>query len=73
MELLELKNKKVIDFYNDSDVTFWIRKLNVTHEQLTDAVIHTGSIYIDDIKKYIGIKDSAFSFSDFLGKTKTKN
>ena len=61
MELLELKNKQVIDFYSDSNVTFWTRKLNV---------INTGSLYVSDIKKHIGIKDSGFSFSDILGKKK---
>lgn len=66
MEQLQLKNKRTIDFYNDSNVTFWTRKLNITHQQLTDAVIHTGSLYVSDIKKYIGFKD-AFSFSEFLG------
>lgn len=72
MEQLQLKNKRAIDFYNDSNVTFWTRKLNITHQQLTDAVINTGSLYVRDIKKYIGLKDSTFSFSDFLGLRKPK-
>lgn len=67
MEQLQLKNKRAIDFYNDSNVTFWTRKLNITQQQLADAVINTGSLYIKDIKKYIGIKDS-FSFCDLLRK-----
>lgn len=70
MELLELKNKQIIDFYSDSNVTFWTRKLNITHQQLTDAVINTGSLYISDIKKYVGIKESSFSLSDLLNKKK---
>lgn len=70
MELLELKNKQIVNFYSDSNVTFWTRKLNITHQQLTDAVINTGSLYISDIKKYIGVKNSGFSFSDLLGRKK---
>ncbi|HSH64463.1 MAG TPA: hypothetical protein VLB84_01375 [Bacteroidia bacterium] len=55
-------NKKVIDFYNDSNVTFWIRKLDITYQQLTDAVINTGSLYVSDIKTYVGVKDIPFPF-----------
>lgn len=73
MEQLQLKDKHTINFYSDSDVTFWTRKLNITHQQLTEAVINTGSIYINDIKKYIGIKDSSFPLSEFLGWKKSKN
>lgn len=72
MEQLQLKNKRAIDFYNDSNVTFWTRKLKITHQQLTDAVLHTGSLYVADIKRYVGIKDS-FSISEFLGLKRSKN
>jgi hypothetical protein len=72
MEQLQLKNKLAIDFYNDSNVTFWTRKLNITHQQLTDAVLNTGSFYIADIKKYIGLKDS-FSLADLLSWKRSKN
>jgi hypothetical protein len=73
MEQLELKNKRIIDFYDDSDVVFWTRKLNVTHQQLSEAVINTGSLYIADIKKYLDGGKTVFSFADLLGKRKAKN
>jgi hypothetical protein len=72
MEQLELKNKEIIDFYNDSNVVFWIRKLNVTHQQLSEAVLNTGSVYISDIKKYLDGGKSVFSFADLLGKKREK-
>lgn len=62
MEPLEIKQKEIIDFYNDSNVAFWTRKLNITYQQLSDAVIHTGSLYVNDIKAYVGVKGIPFSF-----------
>jgi hypothetical protein len=73
MEQLELKNKNIIDFYNDSDVLFWTRKLNVTHQQLSEAVLNTGSVCIADIKKYLDKEKTVFSLVDLLGKKKAKN
>jgi hypothetical protein len=73
MEPVQLKDKQAIDFYNDSNVTFWTRKLNITPQQLTDAVINTGSLYIVDIKKYIGIKDSFLSLLDFVRWKRSSN
>jgi hypothetical protein len=73
MEQLELKNKRIIDFYNDSDVIFWTRKLNVTHQQLSEAVLNTGSLYIEDIKKYLDRGKTIFSWSDLLNKKRAKN
>jgi hypothetical protein len=72
MEQLELKNKEIIDFYNDSNVLFWIQKLNVTHQQLSEAVLNTGSVYIADIKNYLDEGKTTFSFADLLGKKKRK-
>jgi CMP-N-acetylneuraminic acid synthetase len=73
MEQLELKNKRIIDFYNDSNVVFWTRKLNVTHQQLSEAVLNTGSFYIEDIKKYLDKEKRIFSWYDLLSKKKGKN
>jgi len=73
MEQLELKNKGIIDFYNDSNVAFWSRKLNATHQQLSEAVLHTRSVYIADIKKYLDSGKTTFSLTDLLGKKKIKN
>lgn len=73
MEQLELKNKEIIDFYNDSSVVFWTRKLNITHQQLSEAVLNTGSLYIADIKKYLNGGKAVFSLADLLGKKKAKN
>jgi hypothetical protein len=73
MEQLELKNKEVIDFYNDSNVVFWTRKLNITSQQLNEAILNTGSLYIADIKKYLDAGKTVFSFADLLGKKKAKN
>ncbi len=66
MELFELKEKRTIDFYNDSNVIFWTRKLNISHQQLSEAVLNTGSLYISDIKKYLGKEKDTFSFSELL-------
>lgn len=74
MQQLELKNnKRIIDFYNDSDVLFWTRKLNITQQQLSEAVLNTGSLYITDIKRYLDGKKAVFSWIDLLGKKKAKN
>jgi hypothetical protein len=73
MEQPELKNKEIIDFYNDSSVVFWTRKLNITHQQLSEAILNTGSLYIADIKKYLDVDKTVFSLADLLGKKKAKN
>jgi hypothetical protein len=73
MQQLELKNKRIIDLYNDSDVVFWTRKLNITQQQLSEAILNTGSLYISDIKKYLEGEKAVFSLMDLLGKKKAKN
>ena len=73
MEQHELKNKEIIDFYNDYNVDFWTRKLNITHQQLNEAVLNTGSLYIADIKKYLNTEKEVFCLSDLLGKKKGKS
>ncbi len=71
MEQLQLTKKQSIDLYNQSSITFWTRKLKITHEQLTDAVISTGSLHVTDIKRYMGIRE--FSLYDLLNWRKSKN
>ena len=65
-----LKNRRFIDFYSDSSMVFWTRKLNITQQQLSDAILNTGSLSIQDIKKYLGIVKPVFSFNQFLNRKK---
>lgn len=68
-----LRNSRFVDFYNDSSMVFWTRKLNITQQQLSDAILNTGSLCVQDIKKYLGIVKPSFSFSELFGlKKQTK-
>jgi len=70
MEQANLKDNRFIDFYSDSSMVFWTRKLNVTQQQLSDAILNTGSLCIQDIKKYLGISKPTFSFYELLTRKK---
>lgn len=70
MEQTNLKNNRFIDFYSDSSMVFWTRKLNITQQQLSDAVLNTGSLSIKDIKKYLGLTKPTFSFFELLNRKK---
>ena len=73
MEQSNLKKSRFIDFYSDSSMVFWTRKLNVTHQQLSDAILNTGSLSIQEIKKYLGITRPSFSFYELLNRKKDRN
>lgn len=62
MEQINLKDNRFIDFYSDSSMVFWTRKLNVTQQELNDAILNTGSLSVKDIKKYLGIVKPSFSY-----------
>lgn len=66
MRQSNLKNSRFVDFYSDSSMVFWTRKLNITQQQLSDAILNTGSLCIQDIKKYLGIVKPAFSFFELF-------
>lgn len=68
MEQVNSKKHGFIDFYSDSSMVFWTRKLNVTQQQLCDAILNTGSLCIRDIKKYLGISKPVFSLNEFLNR-----
>lgn len=70
MEQTNLKNNRFIDFYSDSSMVFWTRKLNITQQQLSDAVLNTDSLSIKDIKKYLGLTKPTFSFFELLNRKK---
>ena len=53
MEQTDQKNKRVIDLNNEYNVSFWAHKLNITSQQLTDAILNTGSVDVAVIKKYV--------------------
>jgi len=70
MEQSNIKNSQFVDFYSDSSMVFWTRKLNITQQQLSDAILNTGSLSVQDIKRYLGIVKPAFSFYELFNKKK---
>ncbi len=72
MEQTDLKNKRVIDLNNEYNVSYWAHKLNATNQQLTDAILNTGSVDIIEIRKYLNGNKKVHPLIDLFNK-KIKN
>jgi hypothetical protein len=47
--------------WDSNEMVWWSRKLGVSYKQLNDAVIDTGSLSVDTIRKYLKEKEVLFS------------
>lgn len=48
-----------------SNMVYWTRKWGITYGQLKDAILHTGSVHSDHLKKYL--KKDSWYFMPFSG------
>jgi tRNA A37 threonylcarbamoyltransferase TsaD len=46
-----------------SEVQYWTRKFGVSRAELNEAILETGSLKAEEIKKYLRKRKFSFSFS----------
>ena len=73
MELLKRTHDEILYPADRDRIQNWIRKWKISDEQLTEAILETGSIHSRVLEEYLVKKGAIFSLFHFLSGLLTRD